>query len=153
MRNLSIAIVLLLAACGDAKKSFDADNVIFESGSFGDDEAVSPAADPNLWLFADRMFDEDDQEVHMFWEAARVEGELMPAAVDPMVLHRVSRTFDMPSAPARVTMRMRMRPIDLDLIESLSGYLETDITIETFEVLDLVEWTQGGEQCVPPDVF
>jgi hypothetical protein len=135
----------------------DQDQVIYQSGVVADDEPIAELADPDLWLFADEMFDEDDNVVHMFWEAARSEGELMPFPIDPNEPHRVSNSYQLPSAPARVTLRLRMRPMGLEVIGDLvdSGHLDAGLleAFETFEALDPIEWQAGGEQCSPPDVF
>lgn len=134
-----------------------ADEVIFESGRVADGEPVATLADPNLWLFADRMFDAEGAEVHMFWEARSTAGELMPAPSDPTEPHRVSRRYQLPAAPARVTLRLRMRAMGLEVLQDLvdSGHLEASVLgrFPTFEVLDPIEWRSGQAQCVPAGVF
>lgn len=134
------------------------DAVVYSSGAVADDEAVlGRTGDPDLWLFAEQMFDGSDEEVHMFWEAERVAGELMPFPIDPQESHRVSRSYQLTEAPARVTVRLRMRAMGREVIQSLvdSGHLDATFldSFETHEVLDLIEWTEGGEQCAPADVF
>jgi hypothetical protein len=81
----------------------------------------------------------------------------MPFPIDPNEPHRVSNSYQLPSAPARVTLRLRMRPMGLEVIGDLvdSGHLDAGLleAFETFEALDPIEWQAGGEQCSPPDVF
>lgn len=135
----------------------DQDAVIYQSGAVEPGEPVATAMDPDLWLFADHMFDDAGDEVHMFWEARSVTGELMPTAVDPVSLHRVSKSYRLPAAPTRVTMRLRMRAMGLEVIQSLvdSGHLAASVAeaFQTFEVLDPIAWQAGADQCMPPDVF
>jgi hypothetical protein len=137
--------------------AYDAiDAVIYQSGVVAPGEAVAELDDPDLWLFADRLFDADGDEVHMFWEAARVESQLMPPGTQPGMLHRVSRAYDLPTAPERVTMRVLMEPLGREVLRSLidSGHLEARFAeVPTYEAIGLVEWRPGAEQCVPPNAF
>jgi hypothetical protein len=137
--------------------AYDAtDALIYESGVVAPGEAVAELDDPDLWLFADRLFDAEDNEVHMFWEAARVESALMPPAIEPMMRHSVSHAYDMPEAPERVEMRVLMEPLGREVLASLidSGHLDASFAdVPTYEVLGLIEWRAGMDQCVPPDVF
>lgn len=116
--------------------------------------------EPNLWLLRDKIFGQDDKEVHLFWQAARFESELLPPAVtadpkDPAFFHSVTKTFPLPlPAPDRVTMRVRMRQLDFDLLDELVATQDLDP-----QVLDRVptydlggatrEWTSaGGFRCI-----
>src|SRR6185436_16746829 len=90
--------------------------------------------DPSFWLLRDRIFREDGAETHLFWEAARFESAQLPAAVtndplDPAFIHSVTRSYSLPAIPDRVTMRLRMRPLDFDLLDDLvaSGDLDPAI--------------------------
>ncbi len=143
------------------------DNVIFETGKVSADQPIASLAgvDPNLWLFRDRIFDAQGAEVHMFWEAASVESELLPQAMtnDPMEVHARTRTFTIDLAagiPQRVEMRLLMRPMGLEVLRDLvdSGHLDAAIPeqMPTFEVVDAIRYDRavdGNAACVPPDVF
>lgn len=135
--------------------------VVFESGVLGGDEkkAVATLADPKLWLLRDRIYASDGRETHMFWEAARVESEQLPAAVtsdirDPAFVHSVTRTYEIPGLLDRVTMRVRMRPMDFDVLDDLvaSGDLDPAVRdrLPTFELASTVkEWrSEMGFSCV-----
>src|SRR4029079_11716233 len=86
----------------------------------------------NLWLLRDKIFGADNKETHLFWQAARFESELLSAAAtadptDPAFVHSVTKTFTLPlPAPDRVTMRVRMLPIDFDLLDDLVATKDLD---------------------------
>lgn len=133
---------------------------VFASGIVPEKKAVASIVDPNLWLLRDKIFGADGKEVHMFWEAARVESELLPAAVtadqsDPAFLHSVTRNYPLPlPAPDRVTMRVRIRPMDFDLLDDLVATKDLDPQIldrmPTFDLASTAkEWTNaGGYRCI-----
>ena len=133
---------------------------VFASGVVPEKKAVATIADPNLWLLRDKIFGQDNKETHLFWQATRFESELLPAALtadpkDPAFFHSVTKTFPLPSpAPDRVTMRVRMRPLDFDLLDELVATKDLDP-----QVLDRVptydlggatrEWTNAdGFRCI-----
>lgn len=133
---------------------------IFESGVVRDRTPASGLADPNHWLLRDRIFRADGTETHMFWEAASVEPAQLPAAVtndplDPAFIHSVTRSFALPAIPDRVALRVRMRPLDFDLLDDLvrSGDLDPAILdrVPTYELASGTrEWTRdvGFTRCV-----
>ena len=133
---------------------------VFASGVVADKQAVTSINDPNLWVLRDKIFDAADKETHLFWQAARVESELLSAAVtadpqDPAFFHSVTRTFALPlPAPDRVTMRVRMRPVDFDLLNDLVSTQDLDPgvldRVPTYELGGSNrEWTStGGFRCV-----
>lgn len=132
---------------------------IFSTGKVEDRKAAASLADPNLWLLRDRIFSADGRETHMFWEAARFESTLLPPAVtadplDPRFNHSVTRTFNLVEMPDRVAMRVRMRPIDFDLLDDLvaTGDLDPAVLdkIPTFDLASGTrEWTaERGVGCV-----
>lgn len=135
--------------------------VVFQSGVVPDRKAVEKIDDPNLWLLRDTIYDRSGKETHMFWEAARVEPAQLPPAVtndplDPRFYHQVKRTYALPFPPPdRLTMRVRMRPMDFALLDDLvaSGDLAPEILdrIPTFDLASTVkEWTKDrGFGCVP----
>ncbi len=142
--------------------AYRAGQVVFSTGVLPDEKKPVVdllATDPKLWLLRDRIFDENGKEVHMFWEAARFEAEQLPAAVtndpkDPAFFHNVVRTYDVPGSVDRVTMRVRMRPMDFDVLDDLvrTGDLDPAVLdrIPTYELASTVkEWTPArGFGCV-----
>ena len=133
---------------------------VFASGVVPDKKAVTSIADPNLWLLRDKIFGQDGAEVHMFWQAARFESELLSAAVtadpkDPAFFHSVTKTFTLPlPGPDRVTMRVRMRPMDFDLLDDLVATKDLDpAVLDRLPTYDLGgttrEWTSAdGFRCI-----
>jgi hypothetical protein len=105
----------------------------YQSGVVADGQSVVSLNDPDLWLLRDCIFDAQGQEVHMFWEAAGHETNALPGAVtnvqtDPSYyLTHVVRTFPAPTStpsmlatmPDQVTMRVRLQPVGLDVLDSL----------------------------------
>lgn len=123
-----------------------------EVGVLADDQAVSTIADdPLMWQLRDWMYGASGEEVHMFWEAESLESNLLPASevLSPMGDASTwrSRRYAVPGAEVdRVTTRLRLRPMDLDVLAPMveSGDLDPAIPgrIETFDVAPTVlEWT------------
>jgi hypothetical protein len=133
------------------------------SGIIADDEIEEkpesdPKHDPNLLLFADRIFGAKGEPVHMFWQAERspshpegFESNLLPAATTTYVegRHAVLKQYRIGGAkglPARVTARLRIRPIGLDVLGDLvrSGDLDPSIVarMPTFTFGAQIEWTK-----------
>jgi hypothetical protein len=133
---------------------------VFATGVVPDRKAVTSIADPNLWLLRDKIFAADGKETHLFWQAARFESELLPGAVtadpkDPAFFHSVTKSFTLPVPPPdRVTMRVRMRPMDFDLLDDLVATKDLDPAvldrIPTYDLGGTVrEWTSaGGFRCI-----
>lgn len=131
--------------------AYKAGAVVFESGVVRDKQAVASLPDPNLWLLRDKIFDTAGKEVHMFWQAARFEASQLPAAVtsdprDPRFDHSVTKNYPLRDMPDRVTMRVRMRPVDFDLLDDLvaTGDLDPAVLdrVPTFDLGSAVrEWT------------
>lgn len=141
------------------------DKVIFQSGVIKDGEPEEyPQGDPKhdrqLCIFRDVFEDDDGHEVHMFWDATRKSGRsrsILPAKSRGET-DGAKCTYSIPGLrePARVEMRMHMRPIGYDVLKSLidSGDLEPEIVKEvpTFTIARThVEWTreQGNFVRVP----
>ncbi|MDD9936701.1 MAG: multiheme c-type cytochrome [Myxococcales bacterium] len=151
--------------------AYDADdNILFQSGVVADDEIVDkpvddPERDPNLWVFRERLFNADGEEVHMFWEAAPsdmypngTQGSVLPFTTDFTTPHSVSRTYIVPVLPARVTVQLKMRPMGLDVLDDLidSGHLDPVIrdAMPTFSMRGTVmEWRQedGFDPVMSPE--
>jgi hypothetical protein len=134
--------------------------VILSSGVVEERKAASKHIDPNYWLLRDKIFTTDGRETHMFWEAASVEQNQLPAAItndplDPAFIHSVTRSYPLPVPPDRVTMRVRMRPLDFDLLDDLvaSGDLDPRFLdkIPTWNLASgTKEWrfSDGGYRCI-----
>lgn len=143
--------------------AFAGDTVIFETGAVPTGVAAAEhlAGDADMWLLRDRLLDASGAEVHMFWEAASVESELLTASVttdptDPEYFHYKERSWTILGAvPDRVTTRLRMRPMGLEVIDQLidGGELEPSVrdAFREFEVANgAVEWTGPVGSCEPP---
>lgn len=96
----------------------------------------------------------------MLWQAASAESALLPVATtsnpqDPGYYHAVTRSFDVPPTADRVTLRVRMQPIGLEVLDDLvkSGDLEPRLRAKmpTFTLGgSVLEWRRElGYRCVP----
>ena len=135
-------------------------SVIYQSGAVPEAEEIAASKDPDLWLLRDALTDGTGKPTHDFWEAAKVTSAQLPPSVtsdpsDPRYFHAVTRTYKAPGLPDRVTLRMRIRPFGLDVIDDLvaSGDLDPSIRakVPTFDLGSTVlEWNKGrGYGCVP----
>jgi len=149
--------------------AFKQGNVIFQSGVVPDGTPVGtePEANPDdLWLFRDVMFDSQCNQVNMFWQAAKIGGNQLPAATtfnksNPAFYgNHLLREFpksgflssDGSLVPDRVTLRIRVQPIGLDVLGDLVRTNDLDAgigsTMPTFDVpisgpgsKAMLEWT------------
>jgi hypothetical protein len=140
-------------------------SVLFASGDIEDSEleekAVDdPGYDRSLALFRDRLYDAHGAPVHMFWDAAPSEQHplgyrslLLPAATEAMPAHALEARYQVPTPEriARVTARLRMRPMGVDVLQDLvdSGDLDPALLREmpTFTLHGAaVEWTPDAAQ-------
>ncbi len=118
----------------------DGGATLLESGVVDDATPIATIDDPNLWLLRDRIFDDDGQEVHMFWEAASYEASQLPVATtffgDASTWQK--RVYPLPQAPGEVTLRVRLRPMGLEVLADLvaTGDLDPAVAaaMETFDV-------------------
>lgn len=130
--------------------AYSGTDIVFESGRVPDGTPVVDFADSNLWLFRDRTFGRDGEPVHMFWDVARVEREAIPGPVtgertDPEFFKtHVSRKYPnegtLDGRPIdRVTVRARVRPMGLDVLDDLieSRHLDPAVrdAMPTFDFL------------------
>jgi hypothetical protein len=113
--------------------AYDAsDKVIYQSGTTEDGE-VDGDADPALCMLRDRMIDASGEETHLFWEAAQPSrSRLLPPLADPRGQHLMTCDgYRMPNrrTPARVRVRLKMRPIAVDVLQALidSGDLAPEV--------------------------
>ncbi len=130
-------------------------NVVYSSGVVPDGTPVTQIPDPDLWLLRDCMFGTDGGPVDMFWQAAAVTGNELPAIVtfdisspDFYLGHKLR--FFPPSGtpiptPDRITFRVRMMPVGLDVMNDLiaSGDLDAGFlaVMPTFQIGQTLEWT------------
>lgn len=139
--------------------AYEGSHVLYQSGVVPDDGTPLDTDDPDLWLLRDCIFDQQGREVHMFWEAAESEGNLLPAlsTFDPAeprfyqthILQSFPRAQSRfaSGVPDRVTLRVRLQPIGKDILDSLvaSGDLAPAIrdAMPTFDVGSpaVLEWT------------
>lgn len=131
---------------------------IYQSGVVPDGQSAVASADADMWLLRDCIFDGGGKEVHSFWEAASYDGNSLPAPITfdqaspDFYLTHVYRNYPsqpktwLPSYPDRVTMRVRIRPMGLDVLDGLvaSGDLDPSVrdAIPTFDLGSTkLEWT------------
>jgi hypothetical protein len=132
----------------------------YSSGVVPDGQSVLAITDPDLWLIRDCIFDGQNQEVHMFWQAASHDSNQLPGPVtnvptDPKYyLTHVMREYPAPTSPSpmlttmpdRVTMRVRLVPVGLDVLDDLaqSGDLDAGVkaAMSTYALAGTtLEWT------------
>jgi hypothetical protein len=134
-------------------EAWEGDKQVFQTGHVDDDRALVELDDPNLIWFGDTMTNCDGEETHMFWEACETQSNTLPVAtsfnpLDPdWVDTHVTRQLQVDSPGlTRVTARVKMRPMRLDVIDELidEGWLDP-IHRSAFPVFTLastdVEWT------------
>ena len=140
--------------------AYDAANqVIFRSGAIADKEVEEkdvgePGYDPQLALYRDWIYDAQGERKHMFWEAASSStyptgyvSLTLPAARVVGEAHTLEASYRFAPSPAvdRVEVRLKMRPIGMDVLEELvhSGDLDPRVRDEmpTFTIHGAaVEW-------------
>ena len=133
-------------------------SVIYQSGVVPDGTpVVSVQNDPDLWLLRDCMFDASAKQTDLFWAAATTEGNELPVQVtfdttDPRyylthVIQNYPRALNavLPQVPDQVTMRVRLQPVGLDVLNDLvsAGYLDASLvsSMPTFDVTTTLTWT------------
>jgi Cytochrome c554 and c-prime len=148
--------------------AFDANGgVIYQSGVVPDGMPVTSIDDPDLWLLRDCMFDAQSKPVVNFWEAAKTSGYELPPLLtfnpsDPRFFQsHILQTFPrsdpthpfLKSFPARVTVRIRIQAIGLDVLQDLvdSGDLDPSVVAKmpTFDVSLQGPFMPGGLEWTP----
>ncbi len=142
--------------------AYNGANVVFQSGNVPDVHSPTLNPDPNLWLLRDCMFDPAGAPVSMFWNAASIDGNELPAQAtfdpaDP----RYYKTHTIKNFPStggivspidRVTLRVRLQPMGLDVIDDLiaTGDLDPALraAVPTFTVGEALEWTPATAKSV-----
>ena len=123
--------------------AYQGGNVVYQSGVVPAGAPVTSLTnDPDLWLIRDCMFDGSGAQVNMFWNAASVESNLLPfpTTSDPtdpayyrthvLQYYPRSPTATLPAAPDKVTLRLLLQPIGLDVLRDLEGSGDLDAGIE-----------------------
>jgi hypothetical protein len=116
-----------------------------------------PKHDAHLLMLRDRIYDGQGKPVHMFWQAAMsvahpdgYESNVIPVPATSYidgthVVLKQYRASGPDGLPARVTARLRMRPIGLDVLQDLvdSGDLDAAIAAQmpTLTFGAQIEWT------------
>lgn len=129
--------------------AYAGDEILLHSGNVEEGQAVTSLDDPNLWLFRDAIFNEDGEEVHMFWEAASYESSQLkvPSEVSADASTWVARDYalELPSGQLidRVEVKVHIRPVALEVVDSLinSGDLDAGFRprFKTYPVMAL-DW-------------
>jgi Cytochrome c554 and c-prime len=138
-------------------------NVIYSSGVVPDGTPVTSIKDPDLWLLRDCMFDAKSRPVVNFWEAANVNGYELPAMTtfDPTQMgyyaNHIVQSFPrdpsahLPERPARVTLRMRIQPIGIEVLQDLVASQDLDPSIVAkMPTFDVSLQGPGGDGFPPP---
>lgn len=125
----------------------DKDQILFQTGAIDDHApeelpSTDPNYDPHLWQFRDRTFDEQGNVARMFWDVARDDTQTNPTLPAPVTAvqgsHSLIRVYYLGQAPTRVSARVRIRPVGLDVMNDLvsSGDLDPSLVdaMPTFTV-------------------
>jgi hypothetical protein len=127
--------------------------VIYESGLVPDGQPPALPADPDLWLLRDETYDAEGNETHMFWNVAEIRHKTLPVQVttDPSsaeyYTRHLRRRFPLDTSttitglPDRITVRMRIVPIGIDVLDDLvaSEHLDAGVR-DVMPVLDLLPY-------------
>ena len=138
--------------------AYSGTNVLYSSGVVTDGTSVTSLADRDLWLLRDCIFDETGSQVDMFWQAASYEGNALTAHVtfdpsDPRFYqtHKIKSypsSGVLPATPDRVTLRVRLQPVGLDVLDDLiaSGDLAPQFraAFTPFTMGGTLEWTSAA---------
>jgi len=134
--------------------------VVFSSGVVADGQDVLTITDPNLWIFRQRLLDATGKEVKFMWQAVTSDGTFLTPSVTndpnaPGYYHALSHTYDVPPNADKITMRVRLIPIGLDVVNDLisSGDLASgiaaNIPVYTLAGTSVTWTTANGFGCVP----
>ena len=144
--------------------AYEGDTALLESGVVPDGVALADHEDPGRWELGETICGDDGTPVHMFWEAASVcDSALLPGPTAATPLdpdwedtHGFKEYFVGPGTVDRVTLRVRLRPMKLDVLDDLiqSGDLDPAIrdAMPTFTLeAASLEWTPALDRaCVLP---
>jgi hypothetical protein len=130
--------------------------VAFTSGQIPERKAVASSADAQILLLRDHHFDAEDRETELFWKTKRFTSVLLPVAKSlksPDAERSIVHAYTFPGAmPEKVTMRVKIRPLDFDLLDELvaSGDLDPKFAAEvpTFTLASTQLTWVPGSSCV-----
>ncbi len=136
--------------------AYAAGAVIYQSGVVPAGASVTDESDPDLWLLRDCLFDEQGGATHDFWQASSYESSLLSGqqtfdASDPRfyqthIFQNYPTQGSLPALPDRVTARVYLQPIGLDVFDELvaSGDLADANGVTTAQLRErLRPWTVG----------
>jgi hypothetical protein len=145
--------------------AYDGNGALLDQGSSGniadgeleEKSPGDPKRDPNLFMLRDRIYDDQGQPVHMFWQAATssahpsgYESTVLPVRTSMLDIgtHSVQKQYSASGPgglPARISARLRMRPIGMDVLDDLvaSGDLDPAVAaqVPTYTFGAQLEWT------------
>ena len=140
----------------------DDDALLYSSGAIPEGTAVSEFDDEDLWQMRDFTYKDNGEPAHFFWEVAHYESATLPAPtatsiLDPAYIdvHRTRVYSYEGPLPERVDMRVRLRPIGLEILRDLvaSGDLAEEIvaSMPTYTLgITQLSWRATDETpCVP----
>ena len=141
-------------------KAYAGSQLLYESGGAKGAPVTAGITDPSMWFIRDCDFDAAGKEVHMFWEAADIETNLLSPQLtfdqlDPRyyqshiyATYPLTDGLTLAQAPDRITMQARLRPIGTDVMEDLDQHGDLDAAgkaaaarIATFNVGKELVWT------------
>ena len=138
--------------------AYRADGGVLYASGVVPDGGTPTNAGPDTWLLRDCMLDAQQQPVAMFWDAVSFETNQLPVLAtfdqtDPRFYQTHFQQFwpkgnqKLPEVPARVTLRMRLQAVGLDVIDDLisTGDLDAGVrdAIPTYDIGQPVEWTDA----------
>ncbi len=135
--------------------------VVASSGVVPDGVAMAAVDDPSRWSLGGVGYDEAGERAEFHWAIAEKIDDTLPGqgARSPelpgWVQTHAIRSFTLPTAPDRVRMRVRLRPVGLDLLDTLiaSGDLDPAVRarMPSFELAPTrLEWVRGqASPCTP----
>jgi len=133
--------------------AFSGDQILYQSGSVSQGTPIAASTDPDLWLMRDCMFDGASSPVDMFWNAAsydtnQLPGQLTFNQLDPRYYKtHVFATYPgettLSTPPDRVTLRMHLETIGLDVVQDLvgTGYLDPSLAPPAMTIGSELAWT------------
>ena len=138
--------------------AYSGTDVIYQSGVAAG-ETPETAADPDLWMVRDCIFDDTGNEAHMFWQAASYTTNLISGSIpgvlsDPTSFTRSHQKMAYPvaapftTAPDRIDVQVFLKAIGDDVLASLvqSGDLDPGVVagVPTYQLQGYanVEWTR-----------
>jgi hypothetical protein len=129
---------------------------VFETGD--PEQEGAPPGEGNALVLRDHVVDENGDPAHMFWDVAEVRSSMLipgRATKDPLdpLYHRERQiwtlnTEGLTPGITRVTLRVRVRPIALEVLRDLveSGHLEQRF-VDEMPVLDVLP-----DRCYPQEI-